>query len=131
MRTHREKDRVLKFHMIIVHLRGCSSRINERCMPIINWCQMILSLFRVLISSCLGLEEGIRNSLTRLENGIWTCHHCEFTSKHKNRAWEHVEAKHLTTDGYTCPLCQKFCPTSSSLRNHNDRHHRQNKNPMM
>jgi len=74
-----------------------------------------------------GLEEAIRSRLTKLDTGVWVCHSCEFTSKSKQRAYEHVEARHLTTGGYSCPLCQKFCPTSSSLRNHNDRHHKQNK----
>ena len=45
-------------------------------------------------------------------------------SKFKQRAWEHVEAKHCNTGGYECMLCQKYCPTASSLRNHNDRHHK-------
>jgi len=77
-----------------------------------------------------GLEVAIQGCLTKLDSGSWQCHQCDFISKSKQRAYEHVEARHLTTSGHICPLCQKFCPTSSSLRNHNDRHHRQRK-PLM
>lgn len=72
-----------------------------------------------------GIQEVIESNLSKLETGVWVCHSCDFTSKSKQRASEHYEAKHLTTSGYSCPLCNKFCPTSSSLRNHNDRHHKQ------
>jgi len=72
---------------------------------------------------CLDLDEAITNSLLKTVGG-WLCTVCQFTSKFKQRAWEHVEAKHMNTGGYTCILCQKYCPTASSLRNHNDRHHK-------
>ena len=35
--------------------------------------------------------------------------------------FQHVEAKHVQTEGYHCPLCQKFCPNSKSLKNHKSR----------
>ena len=35
--------------------------------------------------------------------------------------FQHVEAKHVQTEGYNCPLCQKFCPNSKSLKNHKSR----------
>ena len=79
----------------------------------------------VFLVVCLGIQQAIEENLSKLETGMWVCHSCDFTSKSKQRAFEHYEAKHLTTSGYSCPLCNKFCPTSSSLRNHNDRHHKQ------
>jgi len=69
------------------------------------------------------LDQAITNSLLKTAGG-WLCTICQHTTKFKQRAWEHVEAKHMNTGGYTCVLCQKYCPTASSLRNHNDRHHK-------
>ena len=79
------------------------------------------------LAVCLDIQEAIDSNMSKLEAGIWVCPSCDFTSKSKQRAFEHYEAKHLTTSGYSCPLCKKFCPTSSSLRNHNDRYHKQKK----
>lgn len=75
------------------------------------------------------LHEAIGGMLTKLEGVGWVCGSCDFTSKFKQRAWEHVEAKHMNTGGYTCVLCQKYCPTASSLRNHNDRYHKVSSKP--
>merc|ERR1719481_1789095 len=44
---------------------------------------------------------------------LWQCLDCLWTSKHKNRLWEHIEAKHTNSVGYNCVLCQKFCPTAT------------------
>ena len=79
------------------------------------------------LAVCLDIQEAIDSNMSKLEAGIWVCPSCDFTSKSKQRAFEHYAAKHLTTSGYSCPLCKKFCPTSSSLRNHNDRYHKQKK----
>ena len=75
------------------------------------------------IELCLELDLAINNSLLKTEDG-WLCTICQHTTKFKQRAWEHVESKHMNTGGYICVLCQKHCPTASSLRHHNDRHHK-------
>jgi len=55
----------------------------------------------------------------------WGCKMCGFDSNNKTRMWEHVEAKHVDTGGYHCKICTKFCKSSSSLRNHMDRYHKE------
>ena len=72
---------------------------------------------------CAYLQQAISENLLRTSDG-WICTVCQHFTKFKQRAWEHVEAKHMNTGGYICNICQKFCPTASSLRNHNDRHHK-------
>jgi len=57
----------------------------------------------------------------------WGCKMCGFDSNNKTRMWEHVEAKHVDTGGYHCKICTKFCKSSSSLRNHMDRYHKEMK----
>jgi len=69
------------------------------------------------------LDLAINDKLVKTDGG-WLCIICQHSTKFKQRAWEHVESKHMNTGGYTCVLCQKHCPTASSLRNHNDRHHK-------
>ena len=54
----------------------------------------------------------------------WKCNVCGFSTTTKARTWEHIESKHMNLGGYTCGVCLKFCPTASSLRNHNDRYHK-------
>jgi len=54
----------------------------------------------------------------------WKCKVCGFCTTTKARTWEHIESKHMNLGGYTCGACMKFCPTASSLRNHNDRYHK-------
>lgn len=56
--------------------------------------------------------------------GCWTCRECVYTSKKKSNALSHVESVHLVTAGYNCQVCRKFCPTATSLRNHNARYHK-------
>jgi len=56
--------------------------------------------------------------------GGWKCKVCDFSTTTKARTWEHIESKHMNLGGYTCGNCLKYCPTASSLRNHNDRYHK-------
>ena len=42
--------------------------------------------------------------------GVWGCLECNWESKYKSRVFDHVEAKHIETAGYSCTMCGKFCP---------------------
>jgi len=61
--------------------------------------------------------------MERVETG-WKCQPCGWETKNKSRMYEHVEAKHVTTGGYNCPICGKFCPSQKSLKNHKFTNHR-------
>jgi len=56
--------------------------------------------------------------------GVWQCLACLWETNHKTRMYEHVEAKHVQTNGYSCPLCDKFCPSKNSLKFHKSKYHR-------
>ena len=72
----------------------------------------------------LDVNSEILQKMCKDVGGGWRCKVCQFSTTTKARTWEHIESKHMNLGGYTCPTCFKFCPTASSLRNHNDRHHR-------
>ena len=57
--------------------------------------------------------------------GSWKCSVCDYESKLKARTFEHVEAKHVQSQGYNCSICQKFCSTYNALKLHKSRYHRQ------
>ena len=59
------------------------------------------------------------------ENGFWKCLDCDWLpNKNKARVFDHVEAMHVETSGYTCPWCEKFCPSYASLKMHKSRYHK-------
>ena len=57
--------------------------------------------------------------------GSWKCSVCDYESKLKARTFEHVEARHVKSQGYNCSICQKFCSTYNALKLHKSRYHRQ------
>ena len=58
-------------------------------------------------------------------NRNWRCHDCDFVTKYKTRLFEHVEAKHVETEGYSCFICKKFCASIKGLKVHNQKYHKQ------
>lgn len=60
------------------------------------------------------------------ENG-WTCGLCGYEGRHRNGVILHVDAHHLDTGGYTCQICEKFCPSKNALNAHVSRYHRKKK----
>ena len=76
----------------------------------------------------LELNTAVESQMEKFD-GVWRCVTCGWTFKYKTRLYEHVEAKHVDTSGYNCPICGKFCPTQKSLKNHKFKYHR-NSGPM-
>ena len=61
-----------------------------------------------------------------LENGFWKCLECDWLpNKNKARVFDHVEAMHVETGGYTCPNCGAFCSSYNALKKHKSRYHKQ------
>jgi len=83
------------------------------------------------MSDCLFLDymkEAIRSRVFRREDSQYQCADCGFTSNRASVVHVHVEAKHLETEGLSCPICQKHCPTRNSLNIHKYRYHRSAQN---
>merc|ERR1712038_2052798 len=54
---------------------------------------------------------------------IWRCADCDYTVKDKRGMFEHVESKHVGSQGYACLYCGKHCPSNNALRSHVSRNH--------
>jgi hypothetical protein len=54
-----------------------------------------------------------------LENAVWKCTQCEYSTKSKTHMTEHVESKHVN-DGlaYGCKFCYKLARSRNLLRAH-------------
>ena len=87
-----------------------------------NLCRF--SIISFLVSA--EIQREIDSKMEPTSKG-WGCRVCGFDSNNKTRTWEHVEAKHVDTGGYNCSVCSKFCKSTSSLRNHMDRYHKEMK----
>ena len=70
------------------------------------------------------MKEAIKSMLNKLENGQWGCNECDFASNRASSVAVHIEAKHLRTDGFSCFICYKHCPTRNFLNIHKLRYHR-------
>ena len=68
----------------------------------------------------------IKEHMVREGDGSWTCVLCAFQTPYYATMTNHIEAKHLrAVEGYTCPLCHKYCPTKNALKCHKSRVHSQ------
>ena len=55
---------------------------------------------------------------------MWRCVDCSYSSRNKAHVANHVEAKHIQSQGFNCEYCGKFCPNRNSLHVHISRNHR-------
>ena len=62
--------------------------------------------------------------MRRAEGGGWQCTTCGWTTKIRARLWEHVEATHTQSAGYSCPTCNKFCSSFNAYKIHKSRYHK-------
>jgi len=56
-------------------------------------------------------------------DGSYQCLDCTHLNRNKRAMFEHVESKHVQSDGYTCPVCGKNCRSLNALRSHTVRYH--------
>ena len=53
---------------------------------------------------------------------LWHCTECSFKAKHKMSTFYHIETKHVESPGHVCPMCDKFCSSLNSLRQHQSKY---------
>ena len=70
-----------------------------------------------------GITEIVLSKMVR-EEGVWKCLDCSWQTQYKTRLFEHVEAKHVETDGYFCKLCDKHLPSIISWKQHKSKFHK-------
>ena len=70
------------------------------------------------------LDLEVESHMRRAEGGGWQCTTCGWTTKFRARLWEHVEATHTQSAGYSCPACNKFCSSFNAYKIHKTRYHK-------
>ena len=94
-----------------------------------NLCQMPSNIIKLklIIQYKINKQrfsgEEILSKMIKSE-GQWSCIVCTFSSLNKHNVLKHVEAKHVSTSGYNCGLCQKFCSSLNALKLHESRYHK-------
>ena len=68
--------------------------------------------------------------MSKTVEGVWQCHFVDDNLRLKQIFFEHIEATHVESPGYSCEFCQKPCRTRNALRAHKHHEHStmQNKN---
>lgn len=62
--------------------------------------------------------------MVKIDSEVWGCALCEFRTKFYSTAVNHIEAKHVVSDGFQCEYCSTLCPTRQALKMHKSRKHR-------
>lgn len=55
---------------------------------------------------------------------MYHCTHCELSSNKKTNVKNHVESKHVSTEGVKCGVCNAVCKTRKALKMHEFRKHK-------
>jgi len=55
-------------------------------------------------------------------SGLWQCLECDHTCQQPTNMRNHIESKHVVTNGYYCHQCSKFCRTKNALSIHRTRY---------
>merc|ERR1712129_467580 len=64
------------------------------------------------------LLAAIKSRMQKLPNGMWSCTECGYETNYYTALTNHIESKHIETDGFVCEFCQTFCPTRNALKSH-------------
>jgi len=70
------------------------------------------------------LKDVIRSNMVKINSEYWGCGLCDFRTKYYATAVYHIEAKHVTSDGFQCDLCSAISPTRQALKMHKSRKHK-------
>jgi hypothetical protein len=81
---------------------------------------MVLSIILFIVE----LVEAIKSKVVRLGGRLYGCSDCDYTTSYSSTIGNHIEAKHLSTQGFICTFCQKFCPTRNALKSHVTKQHK-------
>lgn len=77
----------------------------------------------VLLSELDQMIEALLES--KSEIGIYSCKACNRSGPYKKVIEQHIEAKHIQTPGFKCPMCGKISKTRYALSMHLYRQHKQ------
>lgn len=69
------------------------------------------------------LDLRIQQLMSRGQDGVWQCHHCEYTTKARQGMVNHIESRHVESNGVACQFCPRVCPTRHAMQMHVLRQH--------
>ncbi|QQP52232.1 Protein tramtrack_ alpha isoformlike [Caligus rogercresseyi] len=69
------------------------------------------------------LDVAIDKLICRSPSGHIYCAQCNYSTALQRSIRDHIEAKHIVTDGFECGTCSLRCKTRASLRRHHYRRH--------
>ena len=70
-----------------------------------------------------SLDRTIKDRMVFLASGLYGCSECPYTTKYSTTCQNHIESKHMSTNGFICNFCEKFCPTRNALKSHVSKKH--------
>jgi len=72
-----------------------------------------------------ALDSAIKAKMVRRQDGSFGCTDCDYVTKYNTTCQNHIESKHLSTSGFFCQFCEKFCPTRNALKSHTTKNHKE------
>jgi len=73
-------------------------------------------------SSDTNKDREMRDKMWKTQEGLWQCSDCNYTSQQPTNMRNHIEVHHMTSQGYYCQHCDKFCRTKNALSLHRSRY---------
>ena len=74
------------------------------------------------IQSMEELDQKVEESFSKDYNGLYACHHCEYSTEKRSNIKQHVE-RHFEGLSFPCTLCDTILRSRTTLRFHNKRKH--------
>ena len=73
------------------------------------------TFLEINIETISALDDIIKSKMLRHHDGMYGCSECDYSTKYYTTIQNHIEYKHLSTSGFYCKYCEKFCPTRKGL----------------
>lgn len=71
----------------------------------------------------LELDLQIHQLMTRNPDGTWMCHRCDYSTRARQGLVNHIESRHIESQGVQCKYCPRVCPTRHAMQMHVSRQH--------
>lgn len=92
--------------------------------PVIVRAQIFLARVVTFLELELIQPEVLERMIRDL-SGAWRCLECGFAKLRKLAVVSHIQANHISFEGYTCNLCNMGSKTILALQRHQQRFHKQ------
>ena len=70
------------------------------------------------------LDQVIYAKMYRTSDGLFVCTECGTSSRLRINLRNHIEARHVKTEGFYCPICNMHCSSRNAVASHKTRYHK-------